>query len=337
MSSLSIDAVISVFPDLNRTEMVRSYLSQIPGDWEHWPISGTTATNMLDKGELLRQALGRRSYDIRLGQDLEERQAFSEQALECLALKMPDEGRFLIVAPSLVPFDLVQEDNRAWGLTHIFSHLLTDKVTDIHDCLRRSVQPIELHLDSYLLVCPMAMDRAVPRHLQDIVTVAASLEKYLPVEIWLQPTLPRAISALERRDVSWLHIDTHGDSLGSAIMMGPTRSGSNLVGTGELPNEVYAPLVLPIGCALLATSNSVGTEFIKRGAYSVFGPCSVFHSLGIANSEEGEANWYRNFFTALLDGVDVGESVRRARQVSGGGILKFAWMILGTSALVFAK
>ena len=164
------------------------------------------------------------------------------------------------------------------------------------EVLKRFLFPIKQTIDTYLLVCPMAMDRPLARHLQDTVTVALSFEERMPVELWLQPSLDRAIQGLRRTDVTWLHIDTHGDRDGQLIMLGPSRGTRDLVDADAIPESVRFPLVMVVGCGLTAKYNSVGAALLARGAQSVFGPCTVFESLGIANSEEGQAKWYGTFF-----------------------------------------
>ena len=64
------------------------------------------------------------------------------------------------------------------------------------------------------------------------------------------------------------------------------------------------------------------------------GPGAVFQSLGVANTEDGEAAWYRSFFDSLLSGQDVGESLA-TRRATQGGLLKYVWAIVGSSLLSF--
>ena len=98
-------AVISVFPDIERTKAVDTQIRSLSQEWKHIPITGTTADTLLRGGERVRQALGESSYQIRLGQDISERLEFSEYAAEPLLGRV--EERCLVVSPSLVPFDLV--------------------------------------------------------------------------------------------------------------------------------------------------------------------------------------------------------------------------------------
>lgn len=183
----------------------------------------------------------------------------------------------------------------------------------------------------------MAMDRALPRHLQDIIVVALGFERSMPVEVWLQPSLPRTIQGLKRDDVSWLHLDTHGSRDGTMVMLYPTREGSQMVGSDVLPEAIETPFVMLVGCALTASHESIGQALLLRGVKSVFGPCAIFQSLGIANSEEEQANWYRTFYSALLSGNDVGSSLLKARTITKGGLLKFGWLIMGSSLLHFGS
>jgi len=328
-------AIISVFPDNEQTKAIDAHIQSSSQEWKHISITGTTADKLLSSGEQVRQALGESSRQIRFGQDISERLKFSECAIESLLGQV--EGRCLIVSPSLVPFDLVSDDSGFWGERYIFSHVLTGDKIPTPKVLKRVLFPVKQTIDTYLLLCPMAMDRPLARHLQDIVTVALSFEQQMPVELWLQPSLDRAMQGLKRTDVSWLHIDTHGDKNGQLIMLGPSRGNRDLVDGDAFPESVRVPLVMVVGCGLTAKYNSIGSVLFERGAQSVFGPCTVFQSLGIANSEDEQAKWYRTFFSALLDGEDIGVSLLNARRAIKGGILKHAWLIIGSSLLSFER
>jgi len=179
------------------------------------------------------------------------------------------------------------------------------------------------------------MDRALPRKQQDIVTVALGLEHQMPVELWLQPSFERARQAFGAKHVACLHLDTHGDADGRSIMLGPSRDGGHYIDADALPRVVRPPLIVVCGCALNGNPHSIGPALQRRGALSVFGPCTTFQSLGVANSEEGEAHWYRSFFMAMAAGIDVGTSLMQTRLAVRGGLLKYAWVIVGSSQLCF--
>jgi hypothetical protein len=324
--------VISVFPDKANSDSLRKRLQTLGVDNGHIDVSDQTATHLLNASQELVQALDHRAFDVRAGLGLEEREAFSRIARNCLPAAI-EGGRYLVVSPATVPLDLAFDAGGNWGDRAIYSHLYSYDAPSA-GLLTRALWPKELPLEGYLLLCPMAMDRAIPRHLQDIVTVALELESRMPVELWLQPRYDRATQALARTDLSWLHIDTHGTP--TKIMLGSTREDQELAGAEDLPPRVFTPLFIIVGCALASGPESISSVLFQRGAEAVFGPCAIFQSLGVANSEEGEATWYRVLFDSLLTGFDIGMSLLRARRsVAGSGILKYAYLIVGSSFLRF--
>jgi hypothetical protein len=283
----------------------------------------------------VRRAMGQWSSAIRSGYEVAERRELSAAVNRALHATLV-ERRILVVAPDVVPVDMVTDpDGRTWGEHCAISHIPTGTAPLSDVLLRRAVRARRRALGTYALVCPMAMDRNVARHLQDIVTVALSLESRMPVELWLQPSLHRALQSFRARHLSWLHIDTHGGSDGRSIMLGPSREGGAWLAADAIPARVGVPLVVACGCVLNAGSEAIGATLLRRGVRTVFGPCTTFESLGIANSEEGEAAWYRAFFMSLIDGHDVGTSLLRARQQTPGGALEFGWVLLGSSLLGF--
>jgi hypothetical protein len=321
-----------VFPDERESVAIGKRLSAVGPKYKFVSVHGQPARDLLAAGGELIDALGNNAWDVREGKSIPQRDVFSEAA-RCGLPSVEDGARYLIVSPSTVPLDLACDESGSWGDRAIFSHLCVPQAPS-EGLLARAVLPRAFPLEGYLLVCPMRMDRLVPRHLQDIVTVALSFESSMPVELWLQPRYDRALQALSRTDLSWLHIDTHGTR--TRIMLGPTREGQQMAGASELPTRVFTPLVIVVGCALLSGSDGIGAVLFRRGAEAVFGPCAVFHSLGVANSEDGEAAWYRTLFESLLRGADLGVSLLHARQsVTGSGILKHAYLIAGSSYVRF--
>jgi hypothetical protein len=321
--------VIEVFPDLfPQTGLSAKRLAL---DWQFTAISGSQARDLLRMGGELTACLSREAIVIDEGGYVPEREQFSEAARAVIPAPK-SEDRYVVVAPSLLPLDLVFDSDGEWGDRGIFSHILADAPEE--PLVERSLTPIRAPLRAYLLLCPMAMDRNTSRHDQDIVVVASELESHLPVEIWLQPELARTKEAFSRNDVSWLHIDTHGDSSGQRWMLESTRVGGFV--SDDTPITVSPPFILLVGCALVGGPKSVGAVLYERGARSVFGPSAVFRSLGLAGSEVLEAKWYRTFFQALLSGKDIGHSVLEARlSVAPGRILKYGWIIVGSSLLSF--
>ncbi len=336
MSDLLTGIVLSVFPDGAGSRKGQKSLPSDDSQWRYLTVSGSRAHTLLQIGDEIRHALAYSSTAVREGKDLVARAALS-QALHDVLQEEPPADRYLVVSPSVVPIDMAALPNgMCLGDVAVISHVFAPKPLR-KDVLQKLILPIQMRLGSYLLLCPMAMDRDLPRNLQDIMQVAAALESEMPVEIWLQPRFRRAREAFARKDAAWLHLDTHADDEGRSLMLGPTREDAEMISADALPRRVLVPLVVAVGCALTAGPGSIGHALLERGALSVFGPCAVFESLGIANSEEGQAVWYRTFFRALLDGLDVGCAVREARRKTPGGLLKYAWLLLGSSRLVFSR
>jgi hypothetical protein len=152
------------------------------------------------------------------------------------------------------------------------------------------LRPHRSPLETYLLVCPMAMDRILARHQQDIIIVATRLESRCPVEISLQPSFERAVASFGRKDVSWLHVDTHGTA--HSIMLGPSRDLRQMAQATDLPVDIPVPLVILVGCELTYAATSIGSAVLERGPTSVWGPCVTFASLALAGSDTAQLLWY---------------------------------------------
>jgi hypothetical protein len=327
-------AVVSVFVKKSHALDSVRRARRLGFDGDHRAIFGRQAIELLGASTALIAKLGSAAADVRLGARFPELAAFSRVARKCVD-RPRRRGRYLLVSQHTVPLDLVSYGNEAWGARGIYSHLCSS-VPPTHNRLRRALTPAVFPLQSYLLVCPMAMDRAVPRHHQDIVTVALSLESQLPVELWLQPSYERALDAFSRKDLSWLHVDTHGQ--GSSMMLGPSRSHGRFAGSADLPSKIDIPITIVVGCSLTSGPDSIGTMLFARGARAVLGPCAIFQSLGVANSEDGEAGWYRVLFESMIAGRDLGTSLQLARRsVPGPGILKYAYLIAGSSQVRFER
>lgn len=105
-----------------------------------------------------------------------------------------------------------------------------------------------------------------------------------------------------------------------------------------LPGRIPVPLVVLVGCQLTSGEASIGSGILRRGPISIWGPCVTFTSLGLAGSDDSQIVWYEAFFGSLLNGHDIGESLLLARQaLSDGSVLKFTWLVLGSSLLCFGE
>jgi len=319
--------VVSVFAEPIQSEQLSTALMPFQDTWTHLPISGPSALEFLHAGTSLLRA-------IELDPRSADRSIFSAAALRLIPVPSPND-RFLVVSPTACPLDLVHDEIGNWGERAIVSHLHSN-TTPTTTMLSKVLRPHRSPLETYLLVCPMAMDRTLARHQQDIIIVATGLESRCPVEISLQPPFERAIACFGRKDVSWLHVDTHGNA--HSIMLGPSRDCGKMGQATDLPPDIPVPLVILVGCDLTYGATSIGSTVLERGATSVWGPCVTFASLALAGSDTAQTFWYEKFFQSLLDGRDVGESLLTARQtIQDASILKFAWLLLGSSLLSFRR
>jgi hypothetical protein len=320
--------VVAVAEEAETLSALRRLWSEDAPAWELVVLPQKDAGNLLAASRELQQVLG--YGDDRAAEEYLRR--FSRLVNDVVPAPA-DDDRAVVVSHWPVPLDLAVDSKGDWGGRSIFSHVLLPEPAGLAE-LRRSIsEPEPSPLGAYLLVCPMAVDRLVPRHLQDIVQVATELEDKLPVELWLQPSLDRALQSFEQRHASVLHIDTHGSPL--TIMMGPTRDGGEQVDQSLLPARIAAPLVIVVGCDLTGDAHGIGAELVRRGAAAAFGSFITFRSLGITGAEETEAEWYRVLLRALIDGHDLGHAVLAARRAAGSGTLRYCWLTLGSSLLRF--
>ncbi|MCX6031569.1 MAG: hypothetical protein NT169_19995 [Chloroflexi bacterium] len=325
MTTSHRNLIVSIFPERVHCDAVGNLVKPFGGIWTHLAISGDDAHRLLDTGKSLLTSIERDPSAI-------DRDMFSRAVLNSVPAP-GDNDRFLIISPTTCPLDLVRDDTGNWGDRAIFSHLDAADAPSAHT-FEKALRPRCVSLGTYLLLCPMAMDRSLARHLQDIVIVATKLESALPVEISLQPPYERARASFTREDVSWLHVDTHGTS--TSIMLGPSRDSRQIADSTDLPEHIPVPLVILVGCQLTSGAASIGSAVLERGPTSIWGPCVTFSSLSLAGSDDSQILWYDRFFRSLLHGHDVGESLLLARQsLTTGSALKFTWLILGSSLLSF--
>jgi len=317
--------IVSIFPERAQSDVVDELVAPFGDVWTHLPVSGDDANRLLFAGMSLLGSIQRAPSDV-------DRDSFSRAALDSIPNPANDD-RFLIISPMTCPLDLVYDDTGDWGDRAIFSHLNSDKAPSPH-MLHKALRPRRVSLGTYLLLCPMAMDRALARHLQDIMIVATGLESLLPVEILLQPLYEHARDSFARDDVGWLHVDTHGTS--TKIMLGPSRGSGQMASAADLPEQVSVPFVMLVGCELTSGVESIGSVLLERGPSAIWGPCVKFMSLGLTGSDDSQILWYDSFFRSLLEGHDIGRSLLLARQrLTGGSVLKYTWLLLGSSLLSF--
>ena len=326
MTRLHRNHVVSIFPEHSQCDVIDGIVAPFANVWNHLPVSGDAARRMLTSGASLLKSIERYPSFI-------DRDPFSRNVLKSVPIP-GDDDRFLVISPKTCPLDLVHDDAGDWGDRAIFSHLHVVE-TPLAHMIEKALRPREVSLGTYLLLCPMAMDRNRPRHLQDIIIVATKLESMLPVEISLQPPYEHVLDSFVRNDVSWIHVDTHGTS--KSIMLGPSHGSRKMATATDLPERIVVPLVILVGCRLTAGAASIGSAILEHGPSTIWGPCVTFSSLALTGSDDSQILWYDSFFRALLAGLDVGRSLLLARQgLTSGSILKFTWLILGSSLLSFA-
>ena len=319
--------VVSIFPERAIGAAVERMVASFGSDWIPLTVCGNEARGVLGASRALLAAIERNPSTA-------DRGPFSKAVIKAI----PDAGkddRFFVISPTVCPLELVRDDGRNWGDRAIFSHFHTTAAPSAR-VVRNALRPHRVPLGTYVLLCPMAMDRALARNLQDIIVVATGLESKCSVDIALQPPYERALATFARDDVSWLHVDTHGTA--ESIMLGPSRDPRHMAKPTDLPDTIPVPLVILVGCQLTSGAASIGSGILRRGPISVWGPCVTFTSLGLAGSDDSQVLWYQTFFGSLLDGHDIGKSLLLARQaLSDGSALKFTWLILGSSLLCFDK
>ena len=319
--------VISIFPERATGEAVGRMVGSFGREWSHLAVSSDQADRVLGAGRALLDTIERQPGAA-------DPRPFSRAILKAIPAA-GNNDRYFVMSPTVCPLELVRDARGYWGDRAIFSHLHTPAVPSARR-VKNALRPHQVPLGTYLLLCPMAMDRTLARHLQDIIVVATDLESRCPVEIALQPRYEQALAIFARNDVSWLHVDTHGTA--KSIMLGPSRASRQMARPTDLPGRIPAPLVVLVGCQLTSGSASIGSRILRRGPISIWGPCVTFTSLGLAGSDDSQILWYRTFFGCLLDGHDLGKSLLLARQaMSGSSLLRFTWLILGSSLLSFRQ
>jgi hypothetical protein len=241
-----------------------------------------------------------------------------------------------VVSPKLIPIELVQQDQDFLGDRVIVSHEFS---TGARRLLRLS--PITLGFATYLIDAVIGMPPGMPRIDQDIVQTAIALETNISVELRLNADSNGFKSILERRDVSILHIDTHGGKDGNTIQV--ARDGT-MMPADELPPHIPIPLVLLFGCEGVAGDLSFGAVMQQRGADAVISAFAKFISFGITGDPAREKQVYLAFFNGLQAGDDVGSALLRFRKtalaemtVSSGTrtMTRLFFVLVGNSRLKF--
>jgi hypothetical protein len=213
-----------------------------------------------------------------------------------------------VVSSALIPIELVQKDE-------IF---LGDRVIVSHDFPRGErwhfeFLPKTLAFTSYLIDAVIEMPPGMRRIDQDIVQAALALENRFSVELRLHANSSGFRDTLVRRDVSILHIDTHGGKDGIAIQI--ARDGT-MMPAEELPSSISIPVVLLFGCEGVANNRSFGAAMRRQGTEVVISSFAKFTSFGITGDPAREKQVYLAFFNGLLAGDDVGGALLRLRKAA---------------------
>ena len=147
---------MSIFPGRPHCDAVEHIVAPFGGAWTHLAVSGDDARGLLRAGlDLL--------ADIERKPSTADRDPFSKAVLKAIPKASMDD-RFLVISPTVCPLDLARDHIGNWGDRAMFSHLHTT----VRPSTRLVEKALSVHrapLRTYLLLCPMAMDRALARNL----------------------------------------------------------------------------------------------------------------------------------------------------------------------------
>jgi hypothetical protein len=238
--------------------------------------------------------------------------AFSEAVLRAIPTLF--EYKYIhVISPKLIPFELVQEKGRFLGDQSVVSHEYVANNRHGNRIRASTLSPKVLPFAAYVVDAVIPAPPELPRTQQDIVEVAVGLENRLAVELQFNADANTLRRTLARRDVSVLHIDTHGGERGLSIQV--ARDGSMMPAT-ELPRNIHIPVVLLFGCEGVADSRSFGTALQRNGVDAVISSFAKFFSFGITGNAAREKAVYLAFFAALAEGEDVGMALLRFRMAA---------------------
>lgn len=321
--------VIVIIPEQDICLDIKNLIIKNTSNWNIITLFNKEAKKLLILGKKLLKAIEQNSNHI-----LDFRQEFSEKVISYFK-DFKNVERLQVISSEICPIDLVYDEFGNWGDRFIISHL------PVNSCVNSKLilglfNPIKKKLLSYVLHCPMAMDRNLPRHEQDIIIAATELESSCAVEIILQPSYKNALKNFNRDDISILHIDTHGTE--EKIMLGASREGRKMAKISDFSIKTKIPLIILIGCELTGGTKSIGAGLLNIGIKSIIGPCIKFTSLALGKTDELQVIWYKTLLLNIINGLDIGKSQLIARQkLKTDSLFKYTWLLLGSSILYFEK
>jgi hypothetical protein len=237
-----------------------------------------------------------------------ELDAFSAAVLQAI----PDlfEYHFIrVISHQILPLEMVRRDDAFLGDVAEIAHEFTKG---------EAISSLALHgkkltFSRYVIEAIIGMPTGMSRIDQDIVKVALKLENEIPLEVDFNGGAGALTRALGRKDVSILHIDTHGGLGGRSIQA--SRAGEMLHAT-DIRAPVRVPLVLLFGCEGVGSAQAFGSILHARGAEAVISSFAKFDSFGLTGDPVREQQIYEGFFSALRAGRTIGAALVSLRQAA---------------------
>ena len=261
--------------------------------------------------------------------------AFSQAVLAAIP-ELFEYHSIRVISEQILPLEMVRRDGTFLGdvaeVAHEFAKI---KVRSFVPRRRGSKLP----MSRYVIEAIDASDG--PRIEQDIVKVALELEREVPVELDFAAGPANLMRAL-RRDVSILHIDTHGGPGGQSIQV--SRAGA-MLHADHITASVRVPLVLLFGCEGVSSPQAFGAILHAKGADAVISSFATFRSNGLTGSAKREHQIYEAFFSSLRASQTIGAALlslrqaalREARESSEGPTLtRMFFVLLGRDDIGFA-
>ena len=242
----------------------------------------------------------------------------------------------IVVTDNLIPIELVQRDGKFLGDMIPISHEYP-----VAKKIQRSDSRYPMM--GYAIEAIIDMPTHMPRSEQDIVKVALNLEREIAVQLSFGGGAGRIREMLGRKDISVLHLDTHGGPQGREVQV--DRYGTMLE-SDTIREPVSIPIVLLFGCEGTASKNSFGSVLRVQGAEAVISSFAKFTSFGLTGDPSLEHRIYEAFFSALRSGQTVGAALLALRRAavfsrqnqsaaSAGSLTRLLFVLVGRDEISF--
>ena len=241
-----------------------------------------------------------------------------------------------VISEEMLPLELVRQKAFLGDVAEI-AHEFPSRTSPLGRRDRR------LALQRYFIDAVIRMEPPHPRASQDIVQLALKLENEIPVDLSFGGGgTDRFFGLLASKDVSILHIDTHGGPGGRAIQI--SRTGT-MLSSDTVPTGIRVPVILLFGCEGLASDRSFGAVLRARGAEAVISAVATFESFGLTGDPTREQAIYDAFLSALKSGETIGAALLSLRQTArrevslaaeGATLTRLLFVLLGRDDLSFA-